>query len=467
MPGCAAGTVLAATEAVGLYRRDFGGRQLPRVQRHSSQPQRLQRARQTKLGCREANAIVQCNLNPNESDLANAVRQARRSKTKHRRRKKNLPQDDSEDLFGGRQAGADGEADEFELSDGALEGGVDMVTPAHLLPKVALVGRPNVGKSALFNRLVGAQAAIVYDRPGVTRDRMYARGDWNGREIMFIDTGGLQELPEEEYLGEANKLAGAAANFPRRRRDDDEVYDQESRALKSLEGLPRVIGKQVAVAVKEADVVVMVVDGMTGAIDGDVEVARWLQRAHPDLPKVLAVNKCESQIYGASQVSEFWKLGVGEEPFPISALSGSGTGELLDKVCEVLPEQVTPEDSDMDQDEELRIAIVGRPNVGKSSILNALVGEERQVVGSVAGTTMDAVDSQTEWNGRKFTLIDTAGLRRRTKVASAKDGAEDKSVERALRAVQRCDVAMLVLDVTQDVAEQASLLICCIAPTNT
>lgn len=308
--------------------------------------------------------------------------------------------------------------------------------PDELLPRVAVVGRPNVGKSALFNRIVGKQVAIVYDYPGVTRDRLYTRASWGGRDFMVIDTGGLMsestDLPTNDQLKEDIKFYGA-------------------------EGLPSAIERQAAAAIAESDVLVQVVDGQIGLTAADQEVLQWLRKNHTSTPLFLAVNKCDNVAKADEFAADFWETGL--EPIALSAISGSGTADLLDKLSSSLPPPLglLPEDVQQGEDEfgKVNVAIVGRPNVGKSSILNALVGKERSIVSSMSGTTRDAVDSDLELkDGRKFTLIDTAGVRRRASLASTKDGAEPLSVDRALKAIRRADVAVLVVDAIEGITQQ-------------
>ncbi|PSC70640.1 GTPase Der [Micractinium conductrix] len=312
-------------------------------------------------------------------------------------------------------------------------GGDGPQVPDELLPKVAIVGRPNVGKSALFNRIIGQQVAIVFDYPGVTRDRLYTRAFWGDREFLLIDTGGLmsdaEKLPKEQQ--EIARLSISAA------------------------GLPGAIERQAAAAVDEAAALIFVVDGQTGSTSADDEILAWLRRTHPDKPVVLAVNKCENAAKADLQAAEFWSTGL--EPFAVSAISGSGTGELMERLKEGLPEPPTLADAAdvLAESETVSLAIIGRPNVGKSSLLNSLVGSERSIVSSMAGTTRDAIDTDlTLTDGRKFKLVDTAGVRKRTAVASSKDGAEPLSVERAFRAVRRSEVAVLVLDAAEGVTTQ-------------
>lgn len=236
-----------------------------------------------------------------------------------------------------------------------------------MLPIVAIIGRPNVGKSALVNRLCGEQDAIVFDQPGVTRDRTYRRAFWQDREFQVVDTGGL-------------------------------VFDDET------EFLP-LIREQAEAALSESVVAIFVVDGKLGLTAGDEEIASWL-RSQP-VPVVLAVNKCESETQGLTLAAEFWNLGLGE-PFPISAIHGNGTGDLLEKVTEYVPSM-----DEWEEVEETKVAIVGRPNVGKSSLLNALTGEKEAIVSPISGTTRDAIDMVVERDGKTYRLIDTAGIRRK------------------------------------------------------
>ncbi|MBD2430819.1 MULTISPECIES: ribosome biogenesis GTPase Der [Fischerella] len=273
------------------------------------------------------------------------------------------------------------------------------------LPIVAIIGRPNVGKSTLVNRLAGEQSAIVYDQPGVTRDRTYLPAFWRDREFMVVDTGGLVFNDDTEFLP--------------------------------------LIRQQAMAALAEASAAIFVVDGHTGPTAGDEEIATWL-RQQP-VPVLLAVNKCESPEQGLMQAAEFWNLGLGE-PFPISAIHGSGTGDLLDALVNYLqPVQDIP---DID---EIKIAIVGRPNVGKSSLLNAFVGEERAIVSPISGTTRDAIDTEIERNGQIYRLIDTAGIRKKKNVEY---GPEFFSINRAFKAIRRADVVLLVIDAIDGVTDQ-------------
>lgn len=263
-------------------------------------------------------------------------------------------------------------------------------------PIVAVVGRPNVGKSTLFNRLIGQPLAIVEDSPGTTRDRLYADSEWNGRTFTVVDTGGL-------------------------------VFDESG----EVEWKVR---EQAQIAIAEADVIVFMVDASTGLIAADREAADLLRRA--DKPIILAANKADNEERRQAAV-EFYELGLGD-PIPVSALHGTGTGDLLDAITASFAPEVMEE-----PDEAMRVAIVGRPNVGKSSLLNALLGEERAIVSEIPGTTRDAIDTRLEWGGQPIVLIDTAGIRRRGRI---EPGVEKYSVLRAMRAIQRADVAVLVLD---------------------
>ncbi len=277
-------------------------------------------------------------------------------------------------------------------------------------PIVAIVGRPNVGKSTLFNRLVGERRAIVEDEPGTTRDRVYGSADWAGAEFTVIDTGGLQ--------------------------------DEREIAASGLTEIARYTRDQARSAIDEADVIVFVVDTKTGVTSGDHEVSDLLRRAHK--PTVLAANKAESAERRESAV-DFYELGLGD-PIAVSAYHGSGTGDLLDRVVEALPEA-----EEEPETEGPRIAIVGRPNVGKSRLLNALIGQERAIVSDVPGTTRDSLDTQIAWAGNPVTLIDTAGIRRRGRV---EPGIERFSVIRSMRAIDRADVVVLVIDATEQFTAQ-------------
>lgn len=286
-------------------------------------------------------------------------------------------------------------------------------------PIVALVGRPNVGKSTLFNRLVGERRAVISDIPGTTRDRLQGDSDWNGVEFTVIDTGGI-EVYEPRGNRDTNVLAEGSAAFVSQIRD------------------------QALVAVQEADVIILVTDVQHGVTAADEDVATILQKTNK--PVLVAANKADDPQH-FDDAYEFYALGLGEV-FPVSAIHGLGTGDLLDRVVELIPAAPAFE---AEEDEHLRIAIVGRPNVGKSSLLNKLLGADRAIVSDQAGTTRDALDTQITWNDEPITLIDTAGIRRRGKV---EPGIEKFSVIRALKAVQRADVALLVLDATDGVTAQ-------------
>jgi GTPase len=271
---------------------------------------------------------------------------------------------------------------------------------------VALVGRPNVGKSTLFNRLIGEYRAVVHDQPGTTRDRLYGAVEWRGRTFTLVDTGGIGL-----ETGQGDLLA--------------DVRTQAEEAM------------------READVIVVVVDAATGLTAADEAVAEDLRRSSK--PLILAANKTES-VKRRYDASEFYALGLGE-PLPISALHGDGTGDLLDAITEWFPRTK----DDEEERPAVAIAIVGRPNVGKSSLLNALVGKTRSIVRDEAGTTRDAIDTEIQRDGQRVLLIDTAGIRRRGRVAP---GVEKFSVLRAVRAIERADVAVLLIDATEGVLAQ-------------
>ncbi|TMC15870.1 MAG: ribosome biogenesis GTPase Der [Chloroflexi bacterium] len=287
-------------------------------------------------------------------------------------------------------------------------------------PLVAIVGRPNVGKSSFFNRMLGERVAIVEDVPGTTRDRIYGDTDWNGREFTLIDTGGL-EFGSGIPVGQVG-----------------------------LDGQPGDIMKnvraQAELAIEEADVIVFMVDARSGITAADEEVADLLRRTRK--PVILAANKADNAARRQDAV-EFYSLGL-SEPVTISSIQGTGTGDLLDVIVEALP----PEDEEAEDEEDedvVRVAIIGRPNVGKSSLLNAVLGFERAIVSEVPGTTRDAIDTEIEFKDRKLILIDTAGIRRRGKVGP---GVEKFSVLRSTRAIERCDVALLLIDSSEGLAAQ-------------
>jgi len=289
-------------------------------------------------------------------------------------------------------------------------------------PIVALVGRPNVGKSTLFNRIVGRRLAVVDDQPGTTRDRLHASAEWNGVSFIVVDTGGIEVLPETVVAG--------------RRPGPERVLAQDSAPYIPM------MRAQAEQAIREADAIIFLTDATSGLTSGDEEVADILRRAR--CPVFLAVNKADS-LRLRQEAVEFYALGL-EAVYPVTALHGTGVADLLDDVVASLP-PVEPEA----EDERIKFAIVGRPNVGKSSLLNKLLGEERAIVSPVAGTTRDAIDTYLEWEGTPITLIDTAGIRRRGKIEK---GVEYYSVLRALRAIQRADVALLLIDGIEGVAAQ-------------
>ncbi len=295
-------------------------------------------------------------------------------------------------------------------------------------PVVALVGRPNVGKSTLFNRLTGARTAIVEDIPGTTRDRIYGDSEWNGAGFIVVDTGGL-EAPSD--LSERGSMRGERSGSGAPLAADSTLFISH-------------IQNQAQVALEEADLIVFVVDGKEGLTAADEDVAAVLRQT--DQPVFLAVNKTESPKRQLDAV-EFWNLGLGE-PYPISAYHGNGVGDLLDVLVTELPDYPAEEEED---DDAIGIAIVGRPNVGKSSLLNTLIGKERAIVSHVSGTTRDPIDSEIVYDGQRIRLIDTAGIRRRGKV---EPGIEKYSVLRSMRSVDRADVALLLIDATEGVTAQ-------------
>jgi len=272
-------------------------------------------------------------------------------------------------------------------------------------PTVAIVGRPNVGKSTLFNRIVGERVAIVEDKPGITRDRIYRDAEWRGKPFWLIDTGGI-ELDAQQEMAEQ-------------------------------------IRQQVELAVDEADVILFLLDGKAGLTPADEDVALMLRRSQK--PVIVAVNKVDSAKQKGDWY-EFYRLGLGE-PLPISAEHSRGLGDLLDRVVAKFPEQGEEEYAG----DVIRIAVIGRPNVGKSSLVNAILGEQRVIVSPVAGTTRDAIDTPFQSEGQTYVLIDTAGMRKRGKIYET---TEKYSVLRALRAIERSDVCLLVLDAQDGVVEQ-------------
>jgi GTP-binding protein len=286
-------------------------------------------------------------------------------------------------------------------------------------PLVAIVGRPNVGKSTFFNRMLGERVAIVEDMPGTTRDRIYGDTDWNGREFILIDTGGL-ELGSEIPVGQFG-LDGQPGDIMKR------------------------VQAQAELAIEEADVIVFMVDAKAGITAADEEVADMLRRTQK--PVILASNKADNAKLRQDSV-EFYTLGLGE-PIVISSIQGTGTGDLLDLIVDALPPE--EEETEGEEEEITRIAIVGRPNVGKSSLLNAILGFQRSIVSEVPGTTRDAIDTEFEYKAKKLVLVDTAGIRRRGRVGL---GVEKFSVLRASRAIDRCEVALLVIDASEGLAAQ-------------
>ena len=287
-----------------------------------------------------------------------------------------------------------------------VEGAAPGTLVARRQPVLAIVGRPNVGKSTFVNRVIQRREAVVQDVPGITRDRVSYDANWRGRAFTIVDTGGWE---------------------------------------RDAAGLNRRIAEQVEAALRTADAVCVVVDGKVGPTEGDMAVAKIVQRSGK--PFVLAVNKMDD-LRSAADVHEMWSLGLGE-PYGVSSLHGRGSGDLLDAILDVLPE--TPEVAYSPIAGPTRVALLGRPNVGKSSLLNQLLGEERVVVDSVAGTTRDPVDSLVDIEGTTYRFVDTAGLRKRFRQA---DGAEFYSALRTQGALEGADVALLLLDVTEPVSEQ-------------
>ena len=281
---------------------------------------------------------------------------------------------------------------------------------------VAFVGRPNVGKSTLFNRIAGRRLAVVSKVAGTTRDRLYTEADWGGIAFTIVDTGGIEFLTGHHTLPLS---------------EDSERF------------LPLIV-EQARIAIQDADVIVQVVDGQAGITAADREIANILRQT--DKPVLIAANKLESSSLHDTAY-EFYELALGEV-FPVSALHSVGTGDLLDAIIEAIPE---PEPEEDIEDDSIKIAILGRPNVGKSTLLNKLIGQERAIVSPLAGTTRDAIDTQITWEGEEITLIDTAGIRRRGKIDP---GIEKYSVLRALKALRRADVALLLVDATDGATAQ-------------
>ena len=273
-------------------------------------------------------------------------------------------------------------------------------------PMIAIVGRPNVGKSALFNKLIGQRVSIVEDTPGVTRDRIYGESDWNGRKFILIDTGGIEPRTDSEIL-----------SFMR---------------------------EQALLAIGHADVIVFLTDIKTGLTASDQEVAGMLQRSGK--PIVLAVNKMDATGTVNPDFYEFYNLGLGD-PIAVSAVHGHGTGDLLDECVKYFP----PEWEDEEEDDRVQVAVIGKPNVGKSSLTNKILGQQRTIVSDVAGTTRDAIDSYFENETGKYVFIDTAGMRKKSKVD---ESIERYSVLRAQMAIERADVCLILIDAQEGVTEQ-------------
>lgn len=275
-------------------------------------------------------------------------------------------------------------------------------------PVVAIVGRPNVGKSTLFNKLVGARLSIVDDKPGVTRDRIYGDCEWLGHRFLLVDTGGIEP------------------------RADDVILSQ--------------MRAQANIAIATADVIVLVTDLRSGVVATDQDVANMLQKSGK--PVILCVNKCDSVGAPDPEFYEFYNLGMGD-PIAVSAVHGHGTGDLLDAVIAYFP----PESEEEEEDDTIKVAVIGKPNVGKSSLINRISGQERAIVSDIAGTTRDATDTRIENQYGKFTFIDTAGIRRKSKVT---DAIEKYSIIRTRTAVERANVCVIMIDATEGFTEQDS-----------
>ena len=276
------------------------------------------------------------------------------------------------------------------------------------LPIVAVVGRPNVGKSTLFNKLIGQRLSIVEDTPGVTRDRIYSKCEWCGREFMLVDTGGIEPSTDDVILAQMRR--------------------------------------QAELAIEKADVIILVTDLRCGVTANDYAVSEMLMKSGK--PVVLAVNKCDTLGEPPMELYEFYNLGIGE-PFPISSVHGHGTGDMLDEVIRHFPDET----DEAEDDDSIKVAIIGKPNVGKSSLVNRIAGEERVIVSNIAGTTRDATDTIIENEHGKFVFIDTAGIRKKSKI---NDKVEHYSVLRAYMAVDRADVCVIVIDAEVGFTEQDS-----------
>ena len=273
-------------------------------------------------------------------------------------------------------------------------------------PIVAIVGRPNVGKSTLFNQIVNKRISIVHDSPGVTRDRIYADAEWLDKSFTLVDTGGLEPMTKEL--------------------------------------IPQMMLQQTELAIDTATVIIFIVDAQTGMLSTDMQVADMLRKSHK--PVVLVVNKVDSFEKYGNDIYEFYNLGIGD-PHPISSTNKLGLGEMLDEVLKYFKEEA----GDEEEDDRIRVAIVGKPNVGKSSIINKMLGENRLIVSDIAGTTRDAVDTDVTYNGRDYVFIDTAGLRRKNKI---KEDLEHYMILLTVGAVERADVVVLLIDAMEGVTEQ-------------
>ena len=274
-------------------------------------------------------------------------------------------------------------------------------------PIIAVVGRPNVGKSTLFNRLIGERRSIVEDTPGVTRDRIYGETEWRGHQLVLIDTGGIEPKTDDIILAQMRN--------------------------------------QAQIAIDTADVIVFLCDVHTGVTANDHDIATMLKKSGK--PVIPCINKCDRTGAPPLEFYEFYELGFDHDPIAVSSVHGSGTGDLLDACVEALPEQ----EYEPEEDDSIRVAVIGKPNAGKSSIINRFVGAERMIVSNIAGTTRDSVDTSVENEYGKFTFIDTAGIRRPSKI---NDKIEKYSVLRAHMAVERADVCLLMIDATEGITEQ-------------